>query len=48
MNVPLALSQNVVNLMYVVAAIGFILGIKRLSLADDGPLGEHRSLRRGC
>ena len=31
MNVPLALSQNVVNLMYVVAAIGFILGIKRLS-----------------
>ena len=31
MTVPLALSQNVVNLMYVVAAIGFIVGIKRLS-----------------
>jgi NAD(P) transhydrogenase subunit beta len=29
--VPLALSQNVVNLMYVVAAVGFIVGIKRLS-----------------
>jgi proton-translocating NAD(P)+ transhydrogenase subunit beta len=28
---PLALSQNVINLMYVVAAVGFILGIKRLS-----------------
>jgi NAD(P) transhydrogenase subunit beta len=31
MTVPLALSQNVVNLMYVVAAVGFIVGIKRLS-----------------
>jgi NAD(P) transhydrogenase subunit beta len=31
MTLPLALSQNVVNLMYVVAAIGFVVGIKRLS-----------------
>jgi len=31
MTVPLALSQNVINLMYVVAAVGFIIGIKRLS-----------------
>ncbi len=31
MTLPLGLSQNVVNLMYVVAAIGFIVGIKRLS-----------------
>jgi NAD(P) transhydrogenase subunit beta len=31
MTLPLALSQNVVNLMYVVAAVGFIVGIKRLS-----------------
>ena len=31
MTLPLALSQNVVNLMYVVAAVRFILGIKRLS-----------------
>ena len=30
-NVTLALSQNVVNLMYVVAAVGLILGIKGLS-----------------
>jgi NAD(P) transhydrogenase subunit beta len=28
---PLALSQNVINLMYVVAAVGLILGIKGLS-----------------
>ena len=27
----LALSQNVINLMYVVAAVGLILGIKGLS-----------------
>ena len=31
MTLPLALSQNVVNLVYVVAAIGLILGIKGLS-----------------
>jgi NAD/NADP transhydrogenase beta subunit len=31
MTLPLALSQNVINLMYVVAAVGFIVGIKRLS-----------------
>ena len=31
MTLPLALAQNVVNLAYVVAAIGLILGIKRLS-----------------
>ena len=31
MTLPLALSQNVVNLMYLVAAIGFVVGIKRLS-----------------
>ena len=28
----LALSQNVINLMYVVAAVGLILGIKGLSI----------------
>ena len=31
MTAPLALSQNVVNLVYVVAAIGLILGIKGLA-----------------
>ncbi len=31
MTLPLALSQNVINLMYVIAAIGLILGIKGLS-----------------
>jgi NAD(P) transhydrogenase subunit beta len=31
MTVPLALSQNVIDLMYVVAAVGLILGIKGLS-----------------
>ena len=31
MTLPLALSQNVINLMYVVAAVGLIFGIKRLS-----------------
>jgi len=31
MTLPLALSQHVINLMYVVAAVGFIVGIKRLS-----------------
>ncbi len=31
MTLPLALSQNVIDLMYLVAAVGFILGIKGLS-----------------
>jgi proton-translocating NAD(P)+ transhydrogenase subunit beta len=40
MTFPLALSQNVVNLMYVVAAVGFIIGIKRLSSPETARSGN--------
>ena len=40
MTVPLGLAQSVVNLAYVVAAIGLILGIKRLSSARTARSGN--------